>query len=82
VWLRRGIEVNRNYSLEHWYLAAALARLGRLDEAREAVAAGLSLDPSFTLHRFRMGVFSDNALYLARRERTIDDMRTAGVPVS
>ena len=35
------------------YLAAALARLGELDEARAAVQAGLALDPSFTIRRFR-----------------------------
>ena len=44
-WLRRGLEANRNYSLAHFHLAAVLARLGEMDEARAAVKAGLALDP-------------------------------------
>ena len=52
-WLRRSIEANRNFPLAHFYLAAALALLGALDEARAAAKAGLALDPSFTIRRFR-----------------------------
>src|SRR5262249_15505368 len=35
-WLRRSIEGNRNYSLPHFQLAAVLARLGEMEEARAA----------------------------------------------
>ena len=52
-WLRRSIEANRNYSIAHFHLAAALALLGALDEARAAAQAGLALDPAFTIRRFR-----------------------------
>ena len=79
-WLRRSIEANRNYPLAHFYLAAALALLGRLDEARAAAQAGLALDPSFTIRRFRANVPSDNPTYLAGRERIYEGMRMAGVP--
>jgi tetratricopeptide (TPR) repeat protein len=51
--LRRSVEMNRNLPLTHFYLAAALAHLGRLDEARSGVQAGLALDPTFTISRFR-----------------------------
>ena len=51
-WIRRSIEVNRNYPVAHFHLAAALALLGKLDEARAAVKHGLALDPCFTCHRF------------------------------
>jgi TolB-like protein len=51
VWLRRGLDANRNYSTAHFSLAAVLVRLGELDEARAAVQAGLALDPSFTIRR-------------------------------
>jgi TolB-like protein len=81
-WLRRGLEANRNYSLGHFFLAAALARLGELDEARAAMNAGLALDPPFTIRRFR-GVsvmWSANPTFLAGRERDIEGMRSAGVP--
>ena len=46
-WFRRWIEANRNYPNSDFYLAAALAQLGRLDEARSAVKAGLALNPTF-----------------------------------
>jgi TolB-like protein/class 3 adenylate cyclase/Tfp pilus assembly protein PilF len=46
VWLRRSIEANRNYPPAHFYLAATLALLGSLDEARAAAKAGLALNPS------------------------------------
>jgi TolB-like protein/class 3 adenylate cyclase len=80
VWLRRAIEANRNYPLGHFTLAAALARLGQLDEARTAAQAGLTLDPNFTIRRFRSHVASDNPIFLAGRERACEGMRMAGVP--
>jgi hypothetical protein len=64
----------------HFYLAAALARLGRLHEAREAVRAGLELNPSLTLSRLRSSAFSDHPVYLAGRERMYDGLRKAGMP--
>jgi len=48
-WFRRGIDANRNFPGTHFFLAAALALLGRLDEAQSAAQAGLALDPSFTV---------------------------------
>jgi TolB-like protein/class 3 adenylate cyclase len=82
VWLRRGLDANRNYSAAHFLLAAVLARLGELDEARAAVQAGLALDPSFTIRRFRnvTNARSDNPTFLAGRDRVIEGMRMAGVP--
>jgi TolB-like protein len=79
-WYRRSIESNGNFSLSHLYLAAALAHLGRLDESRAEVQAGLALDPEFTLRRYRAGPASDNPVFLAQRERIYDGMRKAGVP--
>ena len=52
-WFRRAIEANRNYPVIHFELAAALAQLGRLDEAHSAVKAGLALNPTFTISRAR-----------------------------
>ena len=79
-WMRRGLEANRNLAVTHFFLAAALAQLGRLDEARDAAQAGLVLDPSFTIHRFRLGAATDDPTYLSGRERVLDGMRKAGVP--
>jgi TolB-like protein len=72
-WLRRGIEANRNFPLAHFILAAALALLGRLDEAKAAAQAGLGLNPTFTLRRFVR-------TYSIGRERIIKGMELAGLP--
>jgi TolB-like protein/predicted Zn-dependent protease len=53
VWLRRSLEANRNYPIGHFYLAAALAHVGELDEARAIAQSGLALNPSFSIRRFR-----------------------------
>jgi TolB-like protein len=79
-WLRRSIDANRNMAYTHFNLAAALALLGRLDEARAAAQAGLALDPGFTIRRFQRHLSSDNPTYLAERERVYEGMRMAGVP--
>jgi tetratricopeptide (TPR) repeat protein len=79
-WFRRAIEANRNFAFTHLSLAAACAHLGRIDEARPAAQAGLVLEPSFTIGRFRAGARSDNPIYLAGRERIYQGMRKAGVP--
>jgi len=77
---RRSVEINQNHPRAHIYLATALAHLGQLDEARSAAQAGLALDPTFTISRFRANVPSDNPTYLAGRERFYEGMRVAGVP--
>ena len=51
-----------------------------MSEAQAAVKAGLALNPTFTIRRFRASAFSDNPTYLAQRERIYDGMRKAGVP--
>jgi TolB-like protein len=81
IWLRRGLEANRNYSVAHFHLASALARLGELNQARAVVQTGLTLDPNFTIRRFRTtNRWSDNPVFLTGRERIVEGMRLAGVP--
>jgi len=78
---RRSIETIRNVApFVHFFLASALAHLGRLDDARTSVKAGLALDPTFTIARVRAGVATDNPTYLSQRKRLVDGMRIAGVP--
>jgi TolB-like protein len=79
-WLRRSVESNRNFPLAHFHLAAALALLGSLHEAQVAADAGLTLDPGFTIRRYRANAVSDNPNYLAGRERSYEGLRLAGVP--
>jgi len=77
---QQSIEANRNYPAAHFYLAVAQTRLGRMKEARAALEAGLALDPTFTLRRYRDEAPSDNPIFLAMRERIYDAMREVGVP--
>ncbi|QOG22655.1 MULTISPECIES: winged helix-turn-helix domain-containing tetratricopeptide repeat protein [Bradyrhizobium] len=79
-WFRRSIEANRNDVNAHFGLAAALALLGSLNEAKAAAKALFALVPDFTIRRFRDGACSDNPVYLAKRERVYQGMRLAGVP--
>jgi TolB-like protein/class 3 adenylate cyclase/tetratricopeptide (TPR) repeat protein len=79
-WLRRSVESNRNYPLSRFILAAALANLGRMEEARSEVKTALALDPRFTIASFRAIAWSDNPVFLAQRANVTDGMRKAGVP--
>ena len=82
VWLRRSIEANRNFMMSHFTLAAALAHLGRLDEAQAAAKAGLTLDPTATIQRVRTVYRGGHPVFMAQRERLLEGMRIAGVPES
>jgi TolB-like protein len=79
---RRAIEANRNNPPAYLNLAAALAQLGRLDEARSAVRAGLALNPTYTISRRRASWTSqsDDPTYLAQLEPIVEGLRKAGVP--
>jgi tetratricopeptide (TPR) repeat protein len=81
-WFRRAIEANRNYPLAHFGLAAALARLGRLDEARSTVKTGLALNPTFTVTRARAlwTATSGDPTYLTGLEPAFEGLRIAGLP--
>ena len=81
-WFRRAIEANRNYPAANFNLAAALAQLGRLDEARSAVSAGLALNPAFTVSRAGAALTarSDDSTYLPQLEPIFEGMRKAGIP--
>ena len=45
---RRAIQSNPGFSVAHWVLAASLAALGRIPEAKVATAQVLALSPNFT----------------------------------
>jgi hypothetical protein len=79
-WLSQSIDLNPNIPVPYFVLAAAQAHLGRLQEAREAVRAGLELSPGFTIARMRSSAASDHPVYLAGRERVYDGLRKAGLP--
>ena len=66
-WCQRAIEADRNFGNPYIGLGAALARLGRLDEARSAVRAGFALRPSLRALQssagLRGGAAGDNPTY-------------------
>ncbi|CCV11877.1 winged helix-turn-helix domain-containing tetratricopeptide repeat protein [Mesorhizobium sp. STM 4661] len=73
---RRAVELNPGFSILHGWLAAPLARLGRLDEAKAAATRLLSLDPHFTIGRWSaaVGIAPDII------DDVTDAMRMAGLP--
>jgi hypothetical protein len=78
--LRRALEINRNFPPTHFWLAAALAHVGRQNEAFAATQAGLALSPTFTISLARPSAAGSNPIHLSQRERLFDGMRKAGVP--
>jgi TolB-like protein len=80
-WFRRSIETNRTIApFVHFFLAAALAQLGRIEEARASVSAGLTLDPHFSLALFHIDSPTDHPTCLMQRERIAHGLRKAGLP--
>jgi tetratricopeptide (TPR) repeat protein len=78
--IRRSLKGYPNHPISYFHLAAALAHLGKLDEARAAVKEGLALDPTFTIRRLKRFPFSDNPTFRAGGRRITQGMRIAGVP--
>jgi len=73
------LQLNPGFSILHGWLAASLAKLGQLDEARVAGARLLTLDPGFTINRWCAAVgfsphikdvMTDIGLALACRSRS------------
>lgn len=78
-WFRRSIEANRNHPTSHFGLGAALALLGKQEEAWAAVKVGLALNPTFTIKRFKSFSVSDNPVFLAGAKRAVKGFHLAGV---
>ena len=82
VWCLRAIEANRNYARAFFVLAAALAQLGRIDEAQSAVEAAFALNPTFPISRARAlsTALSDDPTYRLQLKHLFEGLRMAGVP--
>jgi tetratricopeptide (TPR) repeat protein len=80
-WCRRSIEANRNHPTAWIQLAAALARLSRLEEARSAAQTVLALSPAFTVSRARAAwtTLSDDPTFRVRAEQVLEALREAGI---
>ncbi len=73
---RRSVQANPAHSITYVQLAAALAKLGRLEEARAAAARVLELHPTFRYSRQFAGVNCAPALATSLG----DALRAAGLP--
>ena len=73
---RKGIQCNPAFSICYMALAAALAALGKLDEAKVTVARLLAIQPGFTIARHCVGVDAVAAL----SEPLSDVLRQAALP--
>jgi adenylate cyclase len=77
VWGQRGLAENPSFSPTHRALAAALAHLGRLDEARAVVAKLRDIVPELTIGKFaRESQFKHSG----RFSLVLEGLRQAGLP--
>jgi class 3 adenylate cyclase len=73
---RKAIQFNPGFSMSHMLLAASLAKMGRLGEAKDAAAQVLALQPSYRFGKHFAGVDCAAALAASLSEA----LRTAGLP--
>jgi TolB-like protein len=73
---KRAVESNPGFSVPNAYLAAALVRLGRVEDARTAAGSVLTLEPSFTIRRFSVIVGANPNVFAG----FADAWREAGLP--
>jgi len=72
----KAVQLNPAHSISYMPLAASLAKLGRLEEAKSAAARVLELQPAFRYSRQFAGVDCAPALAVALSEA----LRATGLP--
>lgn len=77
---RRAIGAGFKAHFAYTYLAAALANLGRIDEARSVMSELTTRYPRVTIAQVFANRRSDYASYLSRWQRYLDGLRKAGLP--
>jgi TolB-like protein len=75
-WVRCAIHDHPGYLVAHRLLAASLAQLGRLEEARAAIPALLAVAPGYTV----TAAVAHSAFRSPTRERYVEGLRRAGLP--
>ncbi len=79
-WLERSLAITPGTGRTHFMLGAALHRLGRMDEAKEAIAAGLRLRPGSTADNIAVPTENTSLVYRARAAALLDLVAAAGLP--
>jgi TolB-like protein len=73
---RRSVQINLRFSVCHAFLAAAFAMTARTDEARAQARRVLSLEPTFTVNRFRAVVGFESGVF----DKLSEAWKIAGLP--
>ncbi len=77
---RLGIGANRDHPHNYAVLAAALAHLGRVEEAKLALEDFRRVQPGITFRRYRSNLTSDTPVAVKAYQRLMDGLRKAGLP--
>jgi len=77
---RLGIGANRDHAHNYAVLAAALAHLGRVEEAKLALQDFVRVQPGITIRRYRSNLTSDVSAAVKVYQRLLDGLRKAGLP--
>ncbi len=79
-WLQRSLAITQGSGRTHFMLAAAYQRLGRTQDAKEAIATGLRLRPGSTATNIALPRKNASPLFLAKAEDLRVVLRQAGMP--
>ncbi|MDK4703324.1 tetratricopeptide repeat protein [Rhizobium sp. CNPSo 4062] len=79
-WLQRSIAITSGTGRAHMLLATAYHRLGRTDEARQALAKGLELRPGSTAANIALPARNTSPIYLAARQDISRTLIELGLP--
>jgi adenylate cyclase len=76
-WTQKSLQQGPDYPASHRILAASYAQLGKLYEAKNALAEALRLQPDVSLAPFKQALSSADPDFT---ERLLDGLRKAGLP--
>lgn len=77
---RQGIAANRDHAHNHAVLTAALAQLGRMDEAKAALREFQRVQPGITVARYRQAQTANEPIAVKTYERLLTGLAKAGLP--
>jgi len=79
-WLQRSIAITPGTGRAHMLLAVAYQRLGRSDDAKQALAQGLQLRPGSTVANISLPTRNTSPTYLEARDKISRTLIELGVP--
>lgn len=79
-WLQRSIAITPGTGRAHMLLAIAYQRLGRSEDAKQALAQGLQLRPGSTAANISLPIRNTSPIYLEAREKISRTLIELGLP--